>query len=110
MCVNVKRIETTATEKFEIQKIKKKTMNKEILLKLCSGLPLDPLPPNNKRNPAIAHAAKRVINLNSIERKVKYFLVFIFYKWPLIIGLFKFINYVLKYLVYFFFKLFLKKS
>ena len=45
-------------------------MNKEILLKLCSGLPLDPLPPNNKRNTAIAHAAKRVINLNSIERKV----------------------------------------
>ena len=42
-----------------------------MLLSLCAGLPLDPLPENNKRNKEIAHAAKRVVNLTKAERQVK---------------------------------------
>ena len=42
-----------------------------MLLSLCAGLPLDPLPENNKRNTDIAHAAKRVVNLTKAERQVK---------------------------------------
>ena len=47
-----------------------------MLLTLCSGLPLDPLPSNNKRNPSIAHAAKRVIKLNQVERRVNFLTFF----------------------------------
>ena len=43
---------------------------KALLAELCSGLPLNPLPENNKRNPSIAHAAKRSILLNKAERQV----------------------------------------
>ena len=46
-------------------------MHKTMLLSLCAGLPLDPLPENNKRNTDIAHAAKRVVNLTKAERQVK---------------------------------------
>ncbi len=46
-------------------------MHKTMLLGLCAGLPLDPLPENNKRNKDIAHAAKRVVNLTKAERQVK---------------------------------------
>ena len=42
-----------------------------MLLSLCAGLPLDPLPENKKRNKDIAHAAKRVVNLTKAERQVK---------------------------------------
>ena len=45
-------------------------MNKTMLLALCSGLPLNPLPENNKRNSTIAHAAKRNVILNSTEKQV----------------------------------------
>ena len=41
-----------------------------MLEKLCSGLPLDPLPENVGRDSNVAHASKRVPNLNSSERKV----------------------------------------
>jgi len=44
-------------------------MNLE-LKKLCAGLPLNPLPENNRRNERIAHAAKRTHNLDSSEKQV----------------------------------------
>ncbi|RNA11490.1 urocanate hydratase [Brachionus plicatilis] len=44
-------------------------MVNEILKKICSGLPLDPLPENLGRNPNIAHAAKRVANLSKSEKQ-----------------------------------------
>ena len=48
----------------------------EMLKRLCSGLPLNPLAENVGRDPSVAHAAKRVHNLNSSERKVARFFGF----------------------------------
>ena len=45
-------------------------MASPVLVKLCSGLPLSPLPENLDRTPSIAHAAKRKISLTPDERKV----------------------------------------
>lgn len=45
-------------------------MVNDILKKICSGLPLNPLPENLGRNPKIAHAAKRVSNLSKLEKQV----------------------------------------
>ena len=45
-------------------------MNSE-LKKLCAGLPLHPLPDNNRRIDNIAHAAKRTHNLNDSEKQVR---------------------------------------
>jgi hypothetical protein len=47
-------------------------MVNEILAKLCSGLPLNPLPDNLGRTLNIAHAAKRKIILSPDEQKVDY--------------------------------------
>lgn len=52
-------------------------MVNEILKKICSGLPLDPLPENLGRNPDIAHAAKRVNNLSKSEKQVNLILFYL---------------------------------
>ena len=46
------------------------------LKSLCTGLPLYPLPENKGRTKSIAHAAKRITNLNNEEKKVKKKLTF----------------------------------
>jgi len=56
---------------LNFKNLRNKKMHKTMLLGLCAGLPLDPLPENNKRNKDIAHAAKRVVNLTKAERQVK---------------------------------------
>ncbi|KAI5109487.1 urocanate hydratase [Silurus meridionalis] len=40
------------------------------LKELCSGLPLDPLPPNQGRNPAVPHAPIRTPNLTTEEKRL----------------------------------------
>ncbi|KAL1416135.1 hypothetical protein MTO96_006404 [Rhipicephalus appendiculatus] len=37
------------------------------LKEICSGLPLDPLPPPRARNPAVAHAPDRLVPLTAEE-------------------------------------------
>ena len=50
-------------------------MTNEILVKICAGLPLDPLPPAKAtRNPQLPHAPNRKPTLNKDERKVNLFL------------------------------------
>ena len=45
---------------------------KEMLIYLCSGLPLNPMPVNTGRSPNIAHAPTRKISLTQNETKVKF--------------------------------------
>jgi len=48
-------------------------MSNEILKKLCSGLPLNPLPsPKKSRNTNVPHAPDRNPSLINDERKVKF--------------------------------------
>lgn len=37
---------------------------------ICSGLPLDPLPPNQGRDPSVPHAPVRAPNLTAEEERV----------------------------------------
>lgn len=46
-------------------------MVNENLIKICSGLPLNPLPPRkNTRNADVPHAPDRLTSLTNKERKV----------------------------------------
>lgn len=40
------------------------------LKEVCSGLPLDPLPPNQGRDPSVPHAPTRTPNLTAVEERV----------------------------------------
>ena len=40
------------------------------LKEVCSGLPLDPLPPRRPRDEAVPHAPVRTPNLNEAQRRV----------------------------------------
>ena len=47
------------------------------LKELCSGLPIDPLPPPQERDSSVPHAPVRKTNLTFEEEKVKKRTVFI---------------------------------
>ena len=46
------------------------------LKEICSGLPLDPLPPNRGRDPHVPHAPVRTPNLTAEEERVSKYSAF----------------------------------
>ncbi len=49
------------------------------LAELCSGLPLDPLPPFNDRNPNIQHAPVRTLKLKPNDKRVQLSTIIVIY-------------------------------